>query len=307
MPKLLLCADLHGNEVQIERLVKFAQDVDALLIGGDLTPRYSPVWLWEHNTNLVAETRRWFNEDFMPIIKRCTVPVYITFGNTDCRANVAYFMEKWNDDQVHIIESGVVPLHFRLPPTSGDQGWEEGEPWHLFALPYVPLSDHHLKDFERFDTVADSVVNYKRPERGFTVAHLNGEYSTEEGIARRKVSKESIESLLATYPLSDPSPGRCIWMTHAPPAQTNLDCIRKDCHVGSVAIREAIMQHQPLLSLHGHIHETVIVTGQFKDQLGETPCYSVGNNPWRSDPYCIKVDTDHPHRAERFKLTAESG
>ena len=55
---------------------------------------------------------------------------------------------------------------------------------------------------------------------------------------------------------------------HAPPYDTQLDVAPKidwdtltvqgqdTAHVGSTAVREIIDQFQPLLSLHGHIHES---------------------------------------------------
>ncbi len=76
-------------------------------------------------------------------------------------------------------------------------------------------------------------------------------------------------------PRSRPSPARCrdmkrtIFNFHAPPYGTGLDeapalddemrpmhggAVMKP--VGSTAVREAILKHQPLLSVHGHIHES---------------------------------------------------
>ena len=62
--------------------------------------------------------------------------------------------------------------------------------------------------------------------------------------------------------------GRAIFNFHPPPFGTSLDEApaldenlkplhggRALRHVGSTAVREAIDKHQPMLSLHGHIHE----------------------------------------------------
>jgi Icc-related predicted phosphoesterase len=63
--------------------------------------------------------------------------------------------------------------------------------------------------------------------------------------------------------------GRAIFNFHAPPHGTGLDDAPalddalRPIHggavmkaVGSVAVRDAINNHQPLLSVHGHIHES---------------------------------------------------
>lgn len=62
-----------------------------------------------------------------------------------------------------------------------------------------------------------------------------------------------------------------VWNIHCPPKDTDIDLapkLSKDLkiasgaggvemvHVGSQAVRDAIAKHQPLLSLHGHIHES---------------------------------------------------
>ena len=51
-----------------------------------------------------------------------------------------------------------------------------------------------------------------------------------------------------------------------------MDYAPLDVHVGSVAIRRFIEECQPLLTLHGHIHESVRITGAFLDRIGRTVC-----------------------------------
>jgi len=48
--------------------------------------------------------------------------------------------------------------------------------------------------------------------------------------------------------------------------------------VGSTAVREAILEYQPLLSLHGHIHES-----RGMQRLGQTICINPGSTygDWR--------------------------
>lgn len=81
-------------------------------------------------------------------------------------------------------------------------------------------------------------------------------------------------------------PGRTIFNFHAPPYDSGLDSapeldenlrIKAGGHamrpVGSVAVREAIERVQPLLSLHGHIHEAKGVT-----RIGTTLCINPGSS-----------------------------
>ncbi len=83
-----------------------------------------------------------------------------------------------------------------------------------------------------------------------------------------------------------PDPSRAIFNLHCPPYKSGLDeapAIDADLRllhggralrpVGSTAVREAIEKHQPLLSLHGHIHES---KGAIK--IGKTLCINPGSS-----------------------------
>jgi Icc-related predicted phosphoesterase len=50
-----------------------------------------------------------------------------------------------------------------------------------------------------------------------------------------------------------------------------------DVHVGSVAVRRFIEDRQPLLTLHGHIHESTRLTGSRRDRIGRTHCFSAAH------------------------------
>ncbi|MDI6916692.1 MAG: hypothetical protein QMC80_02715 [Thermoplasmatales archaeon] len=41
-------------------------------------------------------------------------------------------------------------------------------------------------------------------------------------------------------------------------------------HIGSKAVREFIEREQPLLTFHGHAHESFEITGQFKEVIDKT-------------------------------------
>jgi len=92
---------------------------------------------------------------------------------------------------------------------------------------------------------------------------------------------EKIEGMLAL--VSDPS--RAVFSFHCPPYGTVLDeapevdedlnikeAGRALIHVGSTAVRDAILKYQPPLSLHGHIHE-----GKGTSRLGRTLAINPGS------------------------------
>jgi Icc-related predicted phosphoesterase len=73
-----------------------------------------------------------------------------------------------------------------------------------------------------------------------------------------------------------------------------------DVHVGSIAIMEMISIKQPLLTLHGHIHESTRLTGNWQQQFGRTLSL---NAAWDGPELSLlKFDLENPARATRVLL-----
>jgi uncharacterized protein len=106
----------------------------------------------------------------------------------------------------------------------------------------------------------------------------------------REAPEEELRTMIerATSPLTDL--GRAIFNFHAPPKDSTLDtCPMLDWTTdppsqvvdsgtpvlygaGSTSVREALERHQPLLGLHGHIHES-----QAAARIGRTLCVNPGS------------------------------
>ena len=74
-----------------------------------------------------------------------------------------------------------------------------------------------------------------------------------------------------------------IFVCHAPPKDTALDCIHSGLSVGSLAVRRFIERWNNtgklILSLHGHIHEAPWKSGRTWQYVGNVPCFNVGQTP----------------------------
>jgi Icc-related predicted phosphoesterase len=121
---------------------------------------------------------------------------------------------------------------------------------------------------------------------GFETISLADTNPTSWNSPRELEEKElgkKIEGLVAK--LSDPS--KSIFNIHPPPYGTNIDMapkLKKDLspmmrpggvqteHVGSKAVKEAIKKYQPMIGLHGHIHEAA-----GKDKVGKTHVINPGS------------------------------
>jgi len=102
----------------------------------------------------------------------------------------------------------------------------------------------------------------------------------------RECSEEELAGKIAALTDQIQDMENAIFNIHVPPYGTGLDnapeledgtkvkrggSIMKA--VGSTAVREAILEHQPLLSLHGHIHES-----RGMQKLGRTVCINPGSS-----------------------------
>ena len=70
-----------------------------------------------------------------------------------------------------------------------------------------------------------------------------------------------------------------------------------DAHVGSIAIKRFIEKKQPFLTLHGHVHETVRLTGEWKERRGKTFSFSAAHDG--DELAVIRFDTNDLENASR--------
>jgi Icc-related predicted phosphoesterase len=147
----------------------------------------------------------------------------------------------------------------------------------VIGYAYTPPSPFLLKDWEKYD-----VSRYTDP----------GCISPEEGRRTVSVSSRSIRYGTIRDDLVRLADGhsdeKTIWLFHAPPHKTELDRaaldgrivdhVPMDVHVGSIAVREMIEKYQPLVTLHGHIHESARLTGNWRGMIGRTHIISAAHD-----------------------------
>jgi Icc-related predicted phosphoesterase len=121
--------------------------------------------------------------------------------------------------------------------------------------------------------------------------------------------KKRIDAMLVNVTAE---PEKTIFSLHCPPYSTGLDDApqltaemdlkdagRSTVPVGSTAVREAIEQHQPALSLHGHIHEA-----RGTARLGKTLCINPGSSYEQGQLLGVVVDMDGKKKVKNFVLTS---
>lgn len=79
-----------------------------------------------------------------------------------------------------------------------------------------------------------------------------------------------------------------------------IDHAPLDVHVGSIAVRRLIENRQPLITLHGHIHESARLTGSWKDRIGNTHLFSAAHDG--PELALVRFSPQNPENASRELL-----
>ena len=147
---------------------------------------------------------------------------------------------------------------------------------------------------------ASSTRAASRPRRGASASTVAEE---EKGFP---TIREDLEKLAGNDPLE-----RAIFLFHSPPYQTRLDRAALDgrqvdgapldVHVGSIAIRRFIEERQPLITLHGHVHESARLTGSWQEMIGRTHCFSAAHDGPRTGRRRLSIPAK-PENAVRLLL-----
>ncbi len=171
--------------------------------------------------------------------------------------------------------------------------------WTIYGYSHVPPTPFRLKDWERYD-----VSRYVDP----------GSISPEEGVRSVEVERskkrfatiaEDLDSLTAEDDMEN-----AVFLFHSPPYRTALDRaaldgrrvedVPLDVHVGSIAIKRFIETRQPLVTLHGHVHESAEITGRWAERLGRTFMFTAAHRG--PELALVRFDLEDPAGATRELL-----
>jgi Icc-related predicted phosphoesterase len=150
-------------------------------------------------------------------------------------------------------------------------------PYVVCGYAYVPPTPFQLKDWERYD------VSRYVPPGGVSPEEGRRSVNVEPHAVRYATIKDDLERLTKDVPME-----RAVFLFHTPPHETQLDRVATDgkvvdhvpldLHVGSVAVRRFVETRQPVVTLHGHIHESARLTGSWRDRLGRTHAFSAAHD-----------------------------
>jgi len=282
MGSVLFGADFHGNHTHYQGAVAVALHgrVDALLIGGDLAPKS------ERGHLDIDEQARFLSNDLplllQPLENR--IPVYLIMGNDDCKTNLHMLQGKWWHE-----------IHSRRLALSDDLD--------VVGYSRVPITPFCNKDWEAFDLTNDTGWEQAYPSRQQTY-RLSGYISTARGWKECQISPEawindSIQADLNTE-VFQKHPHKTIYLMHGP--AVGVHDVATVGRVGSFALRDFIYHAKPRVVLSGHIHETVWLTGSYRQFENNTVCLTPGNDWTKPHTHLILIDPQQPKKAQRITL-----
>jgi uncharacterized protein len=282
MTRCLFVSDLHGSATRYAALFEAirAERPAAVFLGGDLLPSGLGAAFGAADGDFVrdvlapgfARVRR----DLGSVAPR----VFLILGNDDGRAEEEGVIEAAAAGIWDYAHAGRLPF--------GD--------WTVFGYAFVPPTPFALKDWERYDVSRHVDPGCTSPEEGWRTV------PPREGETRYATILRDLDQLAGAGDLS-----RAVFLFHAPPHDTRLDRaaldgrtvdhVPLDVHVGSIAIRRFLEARQPLLSLHGHVHESARLTGAWQDRLGRTHCLSAAHDG--PELALVRFDLESPGQASR--------
>jgi uncharacterized protein len=266
--RVFFATDIHGSEVCWRKFLNAAAfyRADMVILGGDVTGKVLvPITdlggRWQ--VTLGGQTRRLETKEELAeaerlIRNRGSYPAIVSPDEltemsaersaVDKRfsAEMLRSLDRWLDMADGKLKGGGVPCILN----GGNDDFFDIDPV-IESSPCVTFGEGKLLDIDGFHLVSMGWTN-PTPWDTFREA-------PEEELAKKI---EAVATLV-------PDMGRAIFNFHAPPYGTGLDeapaldASLRPVHggavmkpVGSTAVRDAILRYQPMLSVHGHIHES---------------------------------------------------
>jgi len=283
MNTCLFVSDLHGKMSRYEALFKIIkkEKPDFVFIGGDLLPRQS-VSQSTPQAEGITFINNFLLQKFNKLreIMDCAFPdIFFIPGNSDQKIVTDLLIEGEKSDLWRNLHNRSVVI---------------GK-YHIYGYAFVPPTPFKLKDWEKFDVSEELGAACISPHNGFRSSPSDSDSgsNTIKGDLELLTKEDTLEF--------------GVFLFHSPPFQTYLDLANintgnpgqqmETVHLGSKAIRAFIDEKQPYITMHGHIHESVRLSGEWKQPFGKTWSFSAAHDG--PELSVIKFDLHVPMWATR--------
>jgi Icc-related predicted phosphoesterase len=266
--KIFFATDIHGSETCWRKFLNAAAfyKADMVILGGDVTgkvmiPIVAHTGYWQvtvRGQTVRMETKEELDAIQTQIRNRGSYPAIVTpdelqvlsetEGEVDRRFSVEmmHSLDRWLDMADGKLKGGQIGC---ILNGGNDDIFEIDQM--IESSPCVTFGEGKVLDLDGFSMIS---MGWTNPTPWDTF---------------REAPEDELAAKIEAIATQIPDMGRAIFNFHAPPYGTGLDeapalddnlrpmhggAVMKP--VGSTAVRDSINKHQPLLSVHGHIHES---------------------------------------------------
>lgn len=267
MPKVFFATDLHGSETCWRKFLNAAKfyGADVLICGGDMTGKAIVPIVRENGHYTVA-----LGGEHQTVAAEQVAEV---------EANIrrkGYYPLQMSVERLHELDADESKRAecFQEVMLAGVERWMNmadeklrGTGIRCFVCPGND-DEMEVDDVVRRAELVELGEGRAIEIDGFTMISTGWSNHTPWN-THREESEEKLAERIESMASQVKDPSRAIFNLHCPPYKSGLDeapAIDADLKllhggralrpVGSTAVREAIERHQPLISLHGHIHES---------------------------------------------------
>ena len=251
--KVLYTSDLHGEIDLYQGLLELttSSSPEIIALGGDLLPSFPPSKRYE---DMLPNQKSFIDQFLSPLFRKMTKTgsveqIFVIPGNWDL--GYAYLFRKPME--------GIIDLNQR--------SYRIRNGYELIGYPFVPPTPFRPKEFEKMDDLEAPWPSQKNPSYIMPSGQTDQLISVDPYLYLRQ--RETVREDLKRLPRPIDQK-RAIYIMHSPPFGTRLDLIQGGKSGGSRSIKAFIEENQPLLTLHGHIHESPELSGAYFDRIGGT-------------------------------------
>lgn len=273
MKQQFLClsaADIHGNVTQYEKIkiLVAENNISFVFLCGDILPKDGGTWTPANKIRTIKMQSDFINNYFLHYLAELgqIAKVYAIFGNDDFKSNY-HLVKDAGIPNVTFLDGEVA----KLPISNQDL--------YVAGYSHIGLTPFLHKDWEKWDMDPRDIPHKVYRTDGYS--SVEGKHIAVDRTDSPSTIRDDLKQLAT---LSDPQ--KTVYIFHEAPYDTPLDMIAPDnkyikidqLHIGSAAIRNFIENEHPLLTMHGHIHETFAQSGDYKWQSGKTMSVTAAND-----------------------------
>ncbi len=286
--RIFFCTDLHGSDVCFKKFVNAADfyGTEILIMGGDVTGKMvvpiakqpSGAYL----TSFAGDDLEFTSEDEVATFKKQL-------------ANMGFYPAAMDEEEFRVIKASQDEQDrlFRDLIRRRLEQWMEyvedklnGTGVQVFAAP----GNDDFFEVDELLAASNTIELLEMKVHRLTDDHeiiTSGWTNPTPWNTERECTEDDLAKRLDSMFAEVQDMERCIFNLHVPPNNSKIDiCPKLDENMkvvydmgnpvmapaGSVAVREAIERLQPLVGLHGHIHE-----GRGETRIGRTLCLNPGS------------------------------